>query len=49
MTGFINWLKNPLSKDGSMPSTVTLFLLIGLVLVGLAVWGFIFSHIRAAI
>lgn len=44
--GFINWLKNPLDTQSGQPSTFTLFLFIGLVLVLLTAWALIFNHIR---
>lgn len=46
--GFIGFLKNPVGQTGS-GSAFTLFLLIGLVFVLIAVWGQIFVHIREAI
>ena len=46
MKSFIDWLKNPLQTESGSPSAWRLFLFIGLVIVLIAVWGVIFSHIR---
>jgi hypothetical protein len=46
---FMAWLKNPLGDASGQPSAFTLFLLIGLLLVMLALWTIIFRHIREAI
>lgn len=49
MSAFVAWLKNPLNTESGSPSGFTIFLFIGLVLIGIAVWALIFRHIRDAI
>lgn len=46
MKSLVDWLKNPLGTENEGPSALRVFLFIGLVLVAIAAWAIIFSHIR---
>lgn len=46
---FVAWLKNPLKDMDGGASALNLFGLVGLTLVFITLWHFIFRHIRDAV